>query len=123
MGRYISRQSLSTYLNLGKIIEVFLGRINDNKKILSYLEIKNIASDKIQLSTIEHYDEGSLDWLDIYDFSYVDPDGNHNKIEFDNIEEAIDFIQVKFQLKEIKFVNEGIIQDEYKDLLISEGQS
>lgn len=123
MSRYINRPYLNTYLSLGKFVEVFLGRINADKNILSYLEIKQIKSSKIQISIIEHYDEGCLDWVDIYGFSYVRPYEECERIEFSNTEKAIEFIQMRFQLKEIKFMNQGIIQEEYKDLLTLEGRT
>ena len=122
MGRYIDKQQINTYLNLGKTIEVFLGRINIDRAVLSYLELTKTKNNKIQLTIFEHYDEGNLNWLDIYDFSYIDPDEEFETIEFDDIENAIEEIKARFQLNEVKFVNQGVIQDEYKDLLKLEGR-
>ena len=122
MGRYIDKQQINTYLNLGKTIEVFLGRINIDRTVLSYLELTKTKNTKIQLTIFEHYDEGNLNWLDIYDFSYIDPDEEFETIEFDDVENAIEEIKARFQLDEVKFVNQGVIQDEYRDLLNLEGR-
>ena len=100
MGRYIDRHTIDTYLNLGKTLEVFLGRINSDKTILSYLELIKNADDKIQVTLIEHYDEGNLNFLDIYDFSYVDSDAEFLTMKFDNVEKAIEGIKTRFQLVE-----------------------
>lgn len=121
MGRYIGRQLIDTYLNLGKTIEVFLGRINVDKTIISYLELTKNTDNKIQVTLYDHYDEGDLNWLDIYDFSYVDIDEEFEVMQFDNIENTIEGIKTRFQLNEVKFVNQGVSQDEYSDLLKSEG--
>jgi hypothetical protein len=123
MGRYLDNQTVKTYLNLGKTIEVFLGRISDNREIISFLEFKKTNTNNIEVTYIEVYDEGNLEFLDLYSFSFVDPDMNFEKFNFENIDSAIEFIRDKFKLNEIKFVNAGIIQDEYADLLKSEGRS
>jgi hypothetical protein len=123
MGRYIDKQLIGTYLNLGKTIEVFLGRINIDKTVISYLELTKNTDNKIQVKLYDHFDEGDLNWLDIYDFSYVDEDEEFEVMQFDNIETTIEGIKTRFQINEVKFVNSGIIQDEYSDLLKSEGRT
>jgi hypothetical protein len=123
MARYIDQQLVKTYLNLGKTIEVFLGRKNIDKTILSYLELIKTTNSKVQVTIIESYDEGNLNWLDIYEFSHINEDDEFEKIEFDNIENAIEGIKAKFQLNEVKFVTQGMIQVDYEDLLKLEGRN
>ncbi len=123
MGRYLNKQQAKSYLDLGKTLEVFLGRVHIDKGIISYLEINKALDDKIEVTIYDHYDEGNLEWLDVYSFSYVDSDEDFEILQFDNIAELIETIQLRFHLSEIKFVNQGIIQDEYKDLLELEGKT
>jgi len=123
MSKYLDEQEVNTYLNLGRAVEVFLGRINEDKEVISYLTLSKTKEDKINVTYIEHYDEGSLEFLDLYAFSYVDPDMNCEANHFDSTEIAIKYIQERFQLNKIHFVNEGIIQDEYAELLKSEGRN
>ena len=123
MGRYLNNQQAKSYLDLGKTIEVFLGRVHSDKGIISYLEINKSQDNKLEVTIYDHYDEGSLELLDVYSFSYFDSEEDFEILQFDNIEELIETIQLRFQLSEIKFVNRGIIQDEYKDLLELEGKT
>ena len=120
MARYIDEQLINNYLNLGKTIEVFLGRINIDKTVLSYLEFTKTNSSKVQVTIIESYDEGNLNWLDIYDFSHINQDDEFEIIEFNSVDSAIEGVKAKFQLDELKFVTQGMIQVEYEDLLKSE---
>lgn len=123
MKKYIDKQTVSTYLNLGKTIEVFLGRISNDKSIICYLDIVRTKDTDIELTYYEVYDEGNLEFLDLYSFSSVDPDMDFETYRFDHIDRVIEFIHERFKVTEIKFVNAGIIQNEYEDLLISEGRS
>lgn len=120
MRRYLNQTETNTHLNLGKTIEVFLGRILDDKNIISYLGLTK-ENDKIKVERIDHYDEGSLDFIDLYAFSYVDPNMEFETNNFNNINETVEFIRTKFNITEVKFLNAGIIQDEYADLIKSEG--
>ena len=123
MARYIEELLINNYLNLGKTIEVFLGRINIDKTVLSYLEFTKTNSSKVQVTIIESYDEGNLNWLDIYDFSHINQDDEFEIIEFDSVDNAIEGVKAKFKLDELKFVTQGMIQVEYEDLLKSEGRN
>jgi hypothetical protein len=123
MTKYLDRQTVNTYLNLGRTIEVFLGRICENKQIIRYLSFEKLSNGKIEVTLLEHYDEGNIDLLDIYSFTYVDPDMDFKTFLFDNIDNAIDFISDEFSLNEIKFINAGMIQDEYAELLKFEGRN
>ena len=123
MARYIEELLINNYLNLGKTIEVFLGRINIDKTVLSYLEFTKTNSSKVQVTIIESYDEGNLNWLDIYDFSHFNQDDEFEIIEFDSVDNAIEGVKAKFKLDELKFVTQGMIQVEYEDLLKSEGRN
>ena len=83
---------------------------------------KNI-DDLIETKLFDHYDEGDLNYTDIYDFSYVDPDMNFETNTFESIDQCVEFIQTKFHINHIRFVNEGISQDEYADFIRNEGLS
>jgi hypothetical protein len=123
MRKYLDENEVNTHLNLGRTVEVFLGRINEDKEIISYLTLSKTKEQKIEVTYIEHYDEGNLEFLDLYSFSYVDPDMDFETNHFDNTEKAIKYIKERFRLGKINFVNAGIIQDEYAELLKAEGHS
>jgi hypothetical protein len=123
MRKYLDENEVNTYLNLGRTVEVFLGRINEDKEIISYLALSKTKEQKIEVTYIEHYDEGNLEFLDLYSFSYVEPDMDFEMNHFDNTDKAIRHIKERFRLGKINFVNAGIIQDEYAELLKAEAHS
>jgi hypothetical protein len=123
MRRYLDSNEANTYLNLGRTIEVFLGRIMEDKEVISYLTLLRKADGHIEMQLIDHYDEGNLEYTDIYDFSYVDPDMSFETINFGNLEQCKDFIRKRFHLDEIGFVNAGLCQEEYADLIKEEGST
>jgi hypothetical protein len=123
MRKYLDEKEVNTLLNLGKTVEVFLGRINEDKEVIGYLTLSKTKEEKIEVIYIQHYDDGNLEFLDLYSFSYVDPDMDFETNYFDNTEKAIKYIQERFLLGKINFVNAGIIQVEYAELLKSEGHS
>ena len=123
MSEYLDKQTVKTYLNLGKTIEIFLGRISEDKEIISYLDLQKTKSGELELTYYELYDEGSLEYLDLYSFSFVDPDMNFETYNFENIDLVIEFIRDRYKINDIKFVNAGLIQDEYRELLKSEGRN
>jgi hypothetical protein len=119
MGRYLKIDAANLYLNLGKTIEVFLGRIRDDKKIITYLLLTKLGT-KIKVQMIDHYDEGSFECIDIYAFPYVNPDQGFETYYMNSLEELIEFIQLKFHPHAVNFVNWGKSQHEYEDLLLTE---
>ena len=122
MGKYLNKQELKTILNLGKTVEVFLGRIHEDPQILTHLAVSKTDNNNLKVVIIDSYDEGNSEFTDIYEFSFVNPDMDFETHNFEDIDKTIDFIKAKFKLNEIKFINEGICQDEYVELLNSEGQ-
>ncbi|KAA5539653.1 hypothetical protein [Adhaeribacter rhizoryzae] len=122
MTRYLTEQEIGTLLNLSKTIEVFFGRNKEDNEIISWVDLQKGKNNRIQVNYYEVYDEGSLDWLDLYAFSFVDPDKYFETEEFKNIEDAVKHIKEKYNMPEPKFLNRGGIQDEYEKLLIAEGR-
>lgn len=117
MARYLDISSAKTKLSLGKSIEVFLGREKINENILGYLVLNKIKRGKIEINHYQCFDEGNLDFVDIYSFSEVEGKISYKISEFDTLEDSIEYIKQIFKLEEIRFVNEGVSQSEYEDLL------
>ena len=123
MNKYLDLTTVQSYLNLGKTMEVFLGRISEDKEVISYIDLKRTESGEFEINHYELFDEGGLEFVDLYSFSSFDPDMGFETHTFDSIDLVIEFIHDISKLNEIKFLNAGLIQDEYKKLLISEGRS
>lgn len=117
MARYLDISSAKTKLSLGKSIEVFLGREKTNESILSYLVLHKSKKKRIEINHYQCFDEGNLDFLDIYSFSEVEEKINYKISEFDTLEDSMEYIKRVFKLGEVRFVNEGVSQSEYEDLL------
>jgi hypothetical protein len=103
MTRYLNEQEIGTHINLGKTIEVFFGRNNEDNEIISWLDLQKVENNQIQVTYYEVYDEGSLDWLDLYAFSFVDPDMEFETKKFNDVEDAVKYVKEKYNLPEPKF--------------------
>jgi hypothetical protein len=119
MERYLKIDAAKLYLNLGKTIEVFLGRVHEDKRIITYLVLTKYGT-QIKVKVFDHYDEGNQESTDVYIFPSVDPDLDESYY-MRNLEEVIDFIQIRFQQHSVNFVNRGKCQHEYEDMLLTEG--
>jgi hypothetical protein len=122
MIKYLIQDEIISLINAGKTIEVFLGRISDDKEVISWLDLQKTNNYLVKTTYYEVYDEGNLEWLDLYAFTFVDPDMEFETNQFNNVEDAINFIKEKYKLAEPKFLTRGGIQKEYEKLLISEGR-
>jgi len=114
MNNYLTKEQLKAKLSLGKSIEQWLGHYeSEGETILKWV---NIYSDKegYHVVYIECYDQGSVDNLDISDFTGLDPDEPYGLTDtFYTLDEAVGFSLDKYSAEMDKFVNNGMIQDEY----------
>ncbi|WP_139178585.1 hypothetical protein PRJ39_06410 [Lysobacter enzymogenes] len=84
--------------------------------VIRYVSVTPTKEGSFDVSLIERFDEGRPDFLDVYAFSYVDPDPPHGSTEnFPAPGEALAYAQNELGCSGDKFVNEGVIQDEYRD--------
>jgi hypothetical protein len=114
--KYLTEIETRTLLNLGKTLEIFLGQSGDNNEIISWLSLAKNETGQVELSTYMVLDCGDLDHLDIYSFEPVDPDEPYQTTAFSTLDEALIFIRNNYNQTEPKFLNQGVIQDEYKRL-------
>jgi hypothetical protein len=114
--KYLTEIEIRTLINLGKTLEIFLGRPADNNEIINWISLTKNGTEQIELSIHSVFDEGNIDQLDIYSFVPVAPDELFQTKEFSTLDEALTFIRDSHKLTDLKFANQGIIQDEYKRL-------
>lgn len=115
--RYLSAQEAETTLRRGKAVEIFLGGCEvQNKKCIRWASF-NLSGSLVIGSLWEALDQGTEDYLDIYTFD--SPTGDYNEavrtVEAENVELAAK----ELGLNELKFVNQGVVQDEYLSYLKS----
>src|SRR5690348_14768383 len=118
--RHLIASDLTRLLAIGRGIEQFLApRQADNYRALRWLSIKKDGHQgKFLVTRFEVFDEGDPEHLDIYSFSYVNPDEpfvEHSDIS--TPEAALLVAREKFGADPERFVNAGVVQDEYADFL------
>jgi len=113
--RYLTTREATFAINRNKDIEIFIGGfIFENKKCIRWASFsleKNYIVGKIW----ESFDEGSENFLDIYCFSPVleEYDKPVETVRGTTLTEVVK----EMKLTEDKFVNSGVVQDEYADYL------
>jgi hypothetical protein len=117
MIRYLGEEQLKTNLRLGKSIEQWLSTNRvDNYSIIKWLTIEKEMDGVYNVAYIESFDEGNEDFIDIYEFSTIDPDEPHGIVNtFNSVEEALKFSIITYGASSDKFVSAGMIQEEYRD--------
>lgn len=123
MRRYLSLQEVTTLLNLGKTAEIFMGRRPDDPEVLHYVQCRKNREQSYELCYYQCLDQGDAEHLDIYAFSPADPDEDPEVHTFSSMEAMATYLQARFLVAEMKFVNEGMIQDEYRVMLLDERSS
>ncbi|MBL1411073.1 hypothetical protein [Sphingobacterium faecale] len=67
------------------------------------------------MAYIESFDEGSESFLNIYEFSPIDPDEQFGRTStFSSFDEALKYAGHTYNASDIKYVSGGMIQEEYK---------
>lgn len=119
MAKCLSDTQLKENLKLGKPLEQW---ISSQKKedyiIIKWLRLDKEKGNTFNVAYFEVFDEGNENYLDIYEFSPLDPDYPYGIIDmFDSVESAIDFAVNSYGASLDKFVSAGIIQEEYLNYL------
>jgi hypothetical protein len=84
--------------------------------VIRFLRIDRERGGDFSVALFEVIDEGNKDFLDIYEFSPIDPDFPFGKMaSFKSADDAVSYSKIELSADENKFVNAGIIQGEYKD--------
>jgi len=119
--RYLTISEAESALNRGKSIECFLGSCErDGQCGIKWLSASR-CGESVRLAIFETADFGSEDHLDLYEFGPLNPtlelDEPDEEKMFDNFRLLVDEVEAMFPSSTARFVNEGIIQDEYSDFI------
>ena len=109
--RYLTTQEADSALRRGRSVEIFLGGFNfEGQKTIRWASFTASGAD-VSGSLWEAYGQGSEDYIDIYTFD--SPSGEYGEpvkvVTSTNIESAAS----ELGIKELNFVNHGVVQDEY----------
>lgn len=118
---YLNREELLAQLKLGKPVEQWIGTVDeDDFVILKWLRVEKDRNDGYSVSYFEVYDDGHEDYLDIYEFNALDPDGPSGlTTSFPTPELAIGHCIVQYDCTYDRFVSNGMIQEEYRKYMAS----
>lgn len=84
--------------------------------VIGFLRIEREGSDAWTVRVSEVFDDGQEDFIDIYAFGYPDPDVPFVVVRsFQSVEAALAYAVQDLSASLDRFVNAGVIQDEYKD--------
>jgi hypothetical protein len=117
--RYLAETDAVSAVQSGRAIEQFLApREEANYRALRWVCVERDRDNTFSTARYEVFDEGDLNHLDLYAFSFVDPDEPCEKRSgLLSAEEAIKVAEEIFGADRRRYVNAGIIQDEYSDFL------
>lgn len=111
-------EQLRDNLSLGRSVEQWLGpAIFPDYVTLRTLTISKERDSTYTTSYVEYFDDGHEDFTDIDAFSYLHPDEPELLNNFDTVDEALQFVLTSYNATPDKFVNTGMLQDEYRDYL------
>jgi hypothetical protein len=117
MTRYLAQPLMTTSLNRGKSVECFLGGgQRGDTPTIRWVSIRR-NGDQIEATLWEAEDVGNAEYLDIYSFPTVgdEPDHPIARASFTGLQDAIAHARTVWGADPKRFVNQGVIQDEYAD--------
>jgi hypothetical protein len=113
---YLSPEQLQMQLQARRTVEQWLGvREQAGQRVLKWLDIESTRSGKYAVRVCEVFDDGSDDFVDVYDFSSLDSDKPDVVETFDDAAAALSFAETQ-GASPGRFVPSGKIQDVYKQL-------
>lgn len=120
MARHLSASEAERVLNAGRSIEQWLGaRVEGADRVLKWLLLAVENDGGYSVTVFEVLDNGGPEFLDVYEFSPLDVDQPYGvTTTFKDARGALAFA-IGAGADPGRFVNAGIVQDEYADYLSS----
>ncbi|WP_153064881.1 hypothetical protein [Xanthomonas campestris] len=115
--RHLSDFDVRANLRAGRTVEQLLqDRREADQLVIRYVSIERDRQDGWKVRLCEVFDNGNSDLIGIYEFEALDPDFPFGKEWiFESVEAAVEFCRSSLDAAPDRYVNEGLIQDEYKD--------
>ena len=122
MTRYLAENDAKSALRGGRAIEQLLeGRLEAGLQIVRFVTIAHEATGENSVTLHEVFNGGNFDVLDVYEFSPLDPDRSYGQVDsFRTVDDAFQFACEQTGADPRKFVNAGVVQDEYRDAYLTE---
>lgn len=115
--RYLSAFDIESNLRQGRSVEQLLsGGNEDGVSVVRFVRIDREPDSAYSVTLFEVLGDGKESFLDIYEFSALDPDLPFGRSKsFHSIEDALKFSCEELSADIGRFVNSGVAQDEYRD--------
>ncbi|NJC28769.1 hypothetical protein GGR79_000236 [Xanthomonas arboricola] len=115
--RYLSDFDVKANLRAGRTVEQLLqDRREADQLVIRYISIERDSKDRWKVRLCEVFDNGKPEFIDIYEFEALEPDFPFGEEWiFDSVESAMEFSGASLDAAPDHYVNQGLIQDEYKD--------
>lgn len=115
--RHLLAIDIPTALKRGKSVEQFLGRSPADASHLRHIELRP-SDGQVELWVHDVEDIGSEDYLDLYAFPPLEPDGpDRPEATFPDAPAAIAYASASLAADPVRWVNPGVAQSEYLDYL------
>jgi hypothetical protein len=115
MGRYLTMSDAQSALNRGKQIEQFLGGYSAGGDPAIQYVVFRIEDEKTVVTIYECFETSHANFYDVGEFQTVDPDNDPEDHYFNSLEEAVSFLEERHGGVIDRFVNQGLVDEEYKD--------
>lgn len=113
--RYLTVEEASATLRRGKSVEIFLGGFDHEGKGCIRWATFSSSVKSVAGNLWEAIDQGSEDYVDLYTFNSLS--GDYNDPVKSVISDGIESAASQLGIGELKFVNQGVVQDEYLSYL------
>ena len=122
--RYLSDTEIDQRLRRGGSVEAFLGGgVVKGQRTIRWIVLR-YDSDRVRGELWEALDARNSEWLDVYFFGTLN-EGDEQPLvyHFDCLQDSLTELEHRFPNISQRFVNEGVVQDEYADYLANDAQS
>jgi hypothetical protein len=117
MVNYLTEYQISSQLRSNRPIEQWIKSYYvDDVYFIKYIKVLNDRRSGCYVWISEVEDVGDENYIDVYSFPGIDPDEPEGfSVDFESIEDCLQYCYEKLGAKPDKFVGSGMIQDIYRD--------
>jgi len=116
--KYLTPEQSIGALTCARAVEQWLPSVfNEDYTVLRWLRIEKTKHGECAVQYITCFDDGDDDFIDISEFSPVNPDEPLMQDTFGSADDALGFAVQTYQADLCRFVGAGMIQEEYKGYL------
>ncbi len=113
--RYLTLSEAERALGAGRAVEQWLGfRDSQPVRVVSWVACRKARDGAFHVTLFRSFDAGTDDFFDVYSFESADGDEAPTAV-YANPKDALEHAIRDFGAHAERFVNQGLVQDEYRD--------